>query len=106
MLEERESESEVRESYVRYVKVSYIWAFIMVSNFGINAQRVSLVFGKGENECGLDLISVHFQRFLLFLQVIVLPFLPLMRLPDLILTLAPILPHLERCFPSTFKLQG
>ena len=27
-------------------KVSYIWAFIGVSNFGINAQRVFLVFGK------------------------------------------------------------
>ena len=44
MLEERENESEVRE--VRYVKVSYNWAFIVVSNFGINAQRVFLVFGK------------------------------------------------------------
>ena len=29
-----------------------------------------------------------------------------MRPPDLNLTLAPILPHLERCSPSTFKLQG
>ena len=27
-------------------KVSYIWAFIVVSNFGIIAQRVFLVFGK------------------------------------------------------------
>ena len=43
MLEERESESEVREKLVR---VCDIWAFIVVSNFGINAQRVFLVFGK------------------------------------------------------------
>ena len=38
--------NEVRESYVRDLKVSYIWAFIVVSNFGITAQRVFLVFGK------------------------------------------------------------
>ena len=43
MLEERESESEVREELVR---VCDIWAFIVVSNFGIIAQRVFLVFGK------------------------------------------------------------
>ena len=47
MLEERENESEVRlRDQIRCVKVSYIWAFIVVSNFGINAQRVFLVFGK------------------------------------------------------------
>ena len=40
---ERENESEVREVSL---KVSYNWAFIVVSNFGINAQRVFLVFGK------------------------------------------------------------
>ena len=34
------------KSEIRDVKVSYIWAFIVVSNFGINAQRVFLVFGK------------------------------------------------------------
>ena len=44
MLEERESESEVREEVV--LKVSYIWAFIVVNNFGIITQRVFLVFGK------------------------------------------------------------
>ena len=43
MLEERESESEVREVVM---KVSYIWAFIVVSNFGIIAQMVFLVFGE------------------------------------------------------------
>ena len=43
MLEERESDSEVRD---KIMKVSYIWAFIVVSNFGIIAQRVFLVFGK------------------------------------------------------------
>ena len=31
---------------MKLCKVSYIWAFIGVSNFGINAQRVFLVFGK------------------------------------------------------------
>ena len=45
MLEERESESDVREVVV-VMKVSYIWAFIVVSNFGIIAQRVFLVFGE------------------------------------------------------------
>ena len=43
MLEERENESEVREELVR---VCDIWAFIVVSNFGIIIQRVFLVFGK------------------------------------------------------------
>ena len=43
MLEERESESEVREKLVR---VCDIWTFIVVSNFGIIAQRVFLVFGE------------------------------------------------------------
>ena len=43
MLEERESEGEVKEEFFR---VSYIWAFIVVSNFGIIAQRVFLVFGE------------------------------------------------------------
>ena len=43
MLEERENESEVREEIL---KVSYVWGFIVVSNFGIIAQRVFLVFGK------------------------------------------------------------
>ena len=31
----------------KVVKVSYVWGFIVVSNFGIIAQRVFLVFGKG-----------------------------------------------------------
>ena len=44
LLEERESESEVSEEVM---KVSYVWGFIVVSNFGIIAQRVVLVFGKG-----------------------------------------------------------
>ena len=35
MLEERESESEVSEEVM---KVSYVWGFIVVSNFGIIAQ--------------------------------------------------------------------
>ena len=43
MLEERENESEVREELVR---VCDIWAFIVVSNFGIIAQRVFLVFSE------------------------------------------------------------
>ena len=59
MLEERESESEVREKF-QSLKVSYIWAFIVVSIFGIITQRVFLVFGKRLDECGLDLISMHF----------------------------------------------
>ena len=53
MLEERENESEVRRDvqvfpgvFPGVSKVSYNWAFIVVSNFGINAQRVFLVFGK------------------------------------------------------------
>ena len=44
MLEERESESGVSEVVM---KVSYIWVFIVVSNFRIIAQRVFLVFGNG-----------------------------------------------------------
>ena len=44
MLDERESESEVSEEVM---KVSYVWGFIVVSNFGIIAQRVVLVFSKG-----------------------------------------------------------
>ena len=44
MLEERESEDDVKDQMS--LKVSYLWAFIVVSNFGINAQRVFLVFGK------------------------------------------------------------
>ena len=44
MLEERESEDEVREEF--FFRVSYIWAFIVVSNFGIIAQRVFLAFGE------------------------------------------------------------
>ena len=45
MLEERESESEVRE-VKKLVRVCDIWAFIVVSNFGIIAQRVFLVFSE------------------------------------------------------------
>ena len=44
MLEERENESEVSREIS---DVSYVWGFIVVSNFGIIAQRVVLVFGKG-----------------------------------------------------------
>ena len=47
MLEERESESEVREEVCEVcLKVSYVWGFIVVSSFGIIAQRVFLVFGE------------------------------------------------------------
>ena len=43
LLEERESESEVREELW---ELCDIWAFIVVSNFGIIAQRVFMVFGE------------------------------------------------------------
>ena len=38
--------SEVRDEYEVCLEVSYVWGFIMVSSFGIIAQRVFLVFGK------------------------------------------------------------
>ena len=58
---------------------------------------------KSEDECGLELGSMHSQRPLLFLQVIVLPKLPLMRPPSLNLKLEPIFPHLERCSKNAFS---